>query len=91
MGLLERALLERAFSALTAPWRRGTADRIAAAFRPARAGSVGARFFGVVRVLRAALVAFAVFAVAYALFRFGMQLGYIGRPAEYVNAWGGPS
>lgn len=91
VGCHEQSFLERAVSALTAPWRRGTADRIVATIRLARVGSVGAWFFGVARVLRAALVTFAVFAVAYALFRFGMQLGYIGRPAEYVNAWGGPS
>ena len=76
------------FPDFAGPWRTSTSGAIRRTFghavpRPYR--------FDVVAPARALVVALSLLVGAYAAIRLGMQIGFIGRPAEYVNAWGGPT
>lgn len=59
------------------PWRESTWRAIRATFTTS--------------VPRSIVLAIALAVAAYMLLRLGMQVGFVGQPAEYVNAWGGPT
>ena len=70
------------------PWRTSTYDAIRHTFR--RAEPKPDRF-DVLRLARTLAVGLSLLIAAYVTVRLGMQIGFVGRPAEYVNAWGGPT
>lgn len=65
------------FPDFAGPWRESTWRAIRATFTTS--------------VPRSILLSISLAVAAYMLLRLGMQVGFVGRPAEYVNAWGGPT